>query len=201
MTGFEQQIFLWFNSSAGSNGLLDALARLFVNDYVVPVSLSLLLLGVWFAGRTPEQRRRHQRAILAVPFALVLVNIAVATVNAADMPPDRNRPFQDHPHALATAQALFYPPPDPAFPSNSVAVAFALVGVAWFANAKIGMLATVFGLGLGLSRVYAGVHYPLDIVAGLVLGLLGSGAGWLLLTALEPVPSLFLRLARRLYLA
>jgi undecaprenyl-diphosphatase len=44
------------------------------------------------------------------------------------------------------------------------------------------MLAALIAIGIGFSRVYVGVHYPSDVVGGLLLGTAWSGF-WLLLAA------------------
>jgi membrane-associated phospholipid phosphatase len=41
----------------------------------------------------------------------------------------------------------------------------------------------VLGLGIAVSRVYVGVHYPTDIVAG---ALLGAAVAWLVLAGRHP---------------
>lgn len=201
MMTFEQQLFLLISGPAGKTPWLDGLARLLVTDYFVPVGLSLALLGSWFAGRTAQDRRRRQQAVLAVPLALLLVNAVIALSNAGQIGAERHRPYQDFPEAGATADLLFYRPPDPSFPSNSAAVAFTLAGLLWRGSRKVGLAAGAVALGLGLARVYAGVHYPLDVAVGMALGLLGSEAAWRALALLEPGPAKLLRLAQRLYLA
>ena len=55
--------------------------------------------------------------------------------------------------------------------------------------------------GFALSRVYCGVHYPSDILAGFILG---AGSAWALTRygrRLDQLFDLAIGLARRLYLA
>lgn len=76
--------------------------------------------------------------------------------------------------AIAGFEALAANPDRFSFPSGHTAAAFA-VAVA-FAGEPLGLgpAALVLAAGIGLSRVYLGAHYPLDVAAG---GLLGIAAG------------------------
>jgi undecaprenyl-diphosphatase len=49
--------------------------------------------------------------------------------------------------------------------------------------------APILALAVGLSRVYLGVHYPSDVIGGLLLGTAWSGAWILQRLKREPVPS------------
>jgi undecaprenyl-diphosphatase len=72
----------------------------------------------------------------------------------------------------AEPKPLIHPPHDPSFPSGHAATSFA---AATILSAKVPRLAPVWLLlaaAIAFSRVYVGVHYPLDIVGGAVLGLL-----------------------------
>ena len=56
------------------------------------------------------------------------------------------------------------------FPSAHSAVAFALAITIWLHNKKIGTLYLLAALAIGIGRVFGNVHYPLDILAGAILG-------------------------------
>lgn len=56
------------------------------------------------------------------------------------------------------------------FPSGHSIVTAAMAAVVWMHHKSWGILAILFALLVGFSRIYAFVHYPLDVVTGLVLG-------------------------------
>lgn len=63
----------------------------------------------------------------------------------------------------------------PSFPSGHMAFFFALAIVVWFANRKWGIWYFVLTAVMGIARIYAGVHWPLDIIGGAAVGL---ASGW-----------------------
>ena len=193
INSLDQELFYWIDGLAGKNLWLDRLMVSVVNDYAVPTILSLVLVFLWFGVEGHAQRETHQQAILAAILAVGLVNAVVALLNFVY--------FRPRPFASLEVTLLFYRPSDPSFPSNPAATAFALASAIWLGNRKVGGALIGLGALYGFSRIYVGVCYPLDVVAG---GLLGIGGAYLttrLLPRLEPVPSWVLRLGRRLYLA
>ena len=64
--------------------------------------------------------------------------------------------------------------------STSIGAAFALL--LGCKNKKLGIGIPVFILSLliGFSRIYVHVHYPTDVIAGAVVGLIGGVIAWLL---------------------
>jgi undecaprenyl-diphosphatase len=68
---------------------------------------------------------------------------------------------------------------DNSFPSDHAALAGALAGVASLYNRTLGSLLWVLAVAVAAGRMLAGLHYPIDVVAGLVLGGLAAAvAGW-----------------------
>ncbi|TMA84340.1 MAG: phosphatase PAP2 family protein, partial [Deltaproteobacteria bacterium] len=62
------------------------------------------------------------------------------------------------------------------FPSGHAAAAFAVAVALAGQGAGLGPLALVLATAIGISRIYLGAHYPLDVAVG---ALLGCGCGGL----------------------
>lgn len=72
---------------------------------------------------------------------------------------------------IADFTALAQNPDAFSFPSGHTAASVALA-VAWAGEGSgLGLLMSGFAGVIGFSRVYLGVHYPLDVMAGAVIGL------------------------------
>jgi undecaprenyl-diphosphatase len=65
---------------------------------------------------------------------------------------------------------LFYHSTDSSFPSNAATLAFVIAFVILFYNKRAGFFALALSFYLGFSRIAAGIHYPLDIAGGILLG-------------------------------
>lgn len=60
------------------------------------------------------------------------------------------------------------------FPSGHTATAFALAGYLSFKIKKYHAVLWTLAALIGISRVYIGVHYPTDVFAGAVIGIIAS---------------------------
>lgn len=65
---------------------------------------------------------------------------------------------------------VLFKPLDGAFPSEHTTLAFALAVTIFMHDRKVGWIYLVLAAIIGISRVLANVHYPIDIVGGAFLG-------------------------------
>jgi len=151
-------LFRLINGLAGRHPLADELMRLLATDYMVPTAAMSLLVWLWFSG---ERARQHH--VLLALVAFVAANVVVKAMNLVYFRP---RPFTDYEVTL-----LFYHPSDSSFPANSAAALWSLAWAIWRLDPRPGRWLVVLALLMGLSRVYVGVHYPLDIVGGALIGI------------------------------
>jgi membrane-associated phospholipid phosphatase len=87
----------------------------------------------------------------------------------------RPRPFEQDERVLLR---LARRPADAAFPSGDAMRAGFLAGAAWAAGPVVGWVAAALAGVVGLGRVRAGAHYPLDVWAGWWVGVGASLAWW-----------------------
>jgi undecaprenyl-diphosphatase len=185
-------LFGLLNGLAGNWPLFDNIIRFLVNDYVIPTMLSLTLVGLWFSGREVYGRRRRQFAVIHAVAAVIIANILVKSLNLVI--------FRPRPFATLDVTLLFYRPTDSTLPSNPAAVAFAFAFAVYLHERQWGLALGVMAALFGLARVVAGVHYPLDVVAGALVGLAAAHIA-LRLPGLRLAARGVIRLGRRLLLA
>jgi undecaprenyl-diphosphatase len=113
------------------------------------------------------------RSIMPVAAGAVAAGAAWALANLAKAIADRPRPYD----VVAGAVLRQQPAHGTSFPSSHTAVTVAVViALLPFLPRALAGVAIAYAVLVGWSRIYLGVHYPLDILGGAGIGIAVGGA-------------------------
>lgn len=149
--------------------------------YLVPVAL----LYLWF---TTEERK----TISVFIFVTIVVSLAISYALGQ---------FYSHPAPyMAGYETILVDAPENSFPSQHTTVMF---GFAWPLfylqdRRRAGLVGLVLASLVGISRVYVGVHYPIDIVGAIGASLLGVTLVYAGRGAIIDLANLCIRIENRL---
>jgi len=162
-----EAIFFFFYNLAHQSEFFDNIIIFFAIYFpFVVVFLSgifLLMHHEVFKAESPFQiLMQKKKEILFVFFSAFFSYIVASLLKILF---HTSRPFLDLPNVLA-----LFPETGFAFPSGHAAFFSALAVAIFFTHKKAGYVFMFFALLIGLTRIVAGVHFPIDILGGFLLG-------------------------------
>lgn len=153
----------WIASSFELTAVAIFLARWLIFAFIL---VGALLLS---SGRKTD-RHAVSEAIWSVFLVLGITAIVAKLIG-------RPRPFLVPltPYVLHPILALVPPPYNTSFPSGHTGTAFAMAVAFFHANRRLGIAGFVLAALIATGRIAVGVHYPTDIVGGIIVGLASFG--------------------------
>ena len=144
-----------------AHGFFTATAR-----YGIVLFGAALLVG-WWSARSEGSPGAMAAVVWAGGASLVALGLAQLIGGAID----RARPYTAMPasHVLVARTSDFSFPSDHSTVVGAVAVGLVLAGHR-YRSPRLGRIVCFGAVVLAFSRVYVGVHYPGDVIAGLALG-------------------------------
>jgi membrane-associated phospholipid phosphatase len=189
---------LWIMSVFGSLGgvleLLDhAIFLLLNNDLLKGVPFAAALFLLWAVPR-PQHADGDREAVLYIVLATILSLVIGRIVQNM---------FQSPRPLMVPEIAAMFPPTFSeyrldwnTFPSDHMALYFAIALGVYGVRRPLGMALIGWSLvGVGLPRIYAGYHYPLDILGGMAVAAASLVLVWQTRAWLQPLCAKVLRLA------
>lgn len=153
------KLFQAINQNAGHHPFIDGLMVLTTQSALFIYAIVLLLM--WIFGK---EKYKYTVVFAAITGGLgLLINFALGHIYYEP------RPFVTH-----NVHLLLPHVKDSSFPSDHATGAFSLAIAVLLRHRKIGFGMLLFAILTGISRVYVGHHYPFDVLASIVVGLLSG---------------------------
>jgi undecaprenyl-diphosphatase len=161
------QIFFFFYNFAHQSKILDAVIVFFAVYFPYIVAILALLFFLFYYKVLPSKNPVREFAYKWKKFipACISLGVAFALDEILKIIFHTSRPFV----ALPQVHSLF-PEIGYAFPSWHTMFFSALAFFIFSLHKKAGYVFVFFVVLIGIARIAAGVHFPIDILGGFILG-------------------------------
>lgn len=177
---WDRHAFLDVNDFARDTSWLHGVMKFFAADAVALLAVALVV--AWWLGRRAGSPRQVATAVWGALGALVALLIAHPIATAVG----EQRPFVALKNCCNGRGTLLlvHHSTDPGFPSDHATAAGAVACAVFLVSWRLGAITALLALLIAFARVYVGVHYPQDVLAGLALGAVVVGVGWFVVVPL-----------------
>ena len=163
-------LFLLINATPASSAWEISLATFLAKDLILIVPL--LAAAMWLWGE--RQQVNAQRHLVVKVALAIAVSLTISWTMGLLYPHER-------PFAANIGYNFLHHAADNSFPSDhgTVIFTFALAFLFWH-RLWSGLVLMAVGIAIAWSRVYLGVHWPMDMLGGFLCGLVGCMVAQLL---------------------
>lgn len=168
MHNINEQLFLFINGAAGNYSFLDRLF-LFITDPFVYILIALVL--TWFFIISPFRIKDPLKRLKAfggaglLSISLAFTFFITQIIKTAVGYP---RPFQ----VLQNVNSLSLHGNFDSFPSAHSAFVFCIAMFVYYYSKSTGIILFALATLVAISRIFVGVHFPLDVIVGALIGVI-----------------------------
>ena len=162
MLSYELTILDWMQANL-RNPILDLLMPAITtlgNSGLIWIILAGILLLI------PKYRKVGAAVLTGLVLEVICCNLVLKPLVARIRPCDVN----------TAVQLLIARPDDFSFPSGHTGASFAAVAALYTSRNRLWIPSLILAVLIAFSRLYLYVHYPSDVLAGVVIGIM---AGWI----------------------
>lgn len=154
------ELFRFINDFGKEHSYLNS-TFIFIAEYMVYI-LALLTVVFWFT-----RKQTHRIMVISAVASFMLAEILG---KIAGLLHSNNQPFAELPHVHQLIEKTV----DNSFPSDHTILFFAFCTTFGLFQKRWSFLWILLVLLVGLSRIRVGVHYPADVAAGALIGVVSA---------------------------
>ena len=153
-------LFQKINGLVHASKFLDWIGIFLAEYSLYVVGIIFLIFLLW---------KKNRLMVASVGISIVLSRLVITEILKILL--HRARPYM----VLETVNKLIVENKDfQTFPSGHAAIFFALAMAVYFFNKKLGIIFFVSAILISVARIFVGVHWPSDILAGVVVGIISA---------------------------
>ncbi|PFI79105.1 undecaprenyl-diphosphatase [Bacillus cereus] len=153
----DNEMFYYINEYVKKSFITDKI-MIFLAEYAQFI-FPLLLTVLWL---TNKRKSRIVTLQTTLAFGCSFILIKIIKVFSY-----RDRPFVSH----LDINQLVEHSINSSFPSNHATSAFVIATTIFLFYKRLGIVCLSLSFGIAFSRIWVGVHYPLDVIAGIIFGI------------------------------
>lgn len=121
----------------------------------------IVMAVIWFSNQpNPKKKEILVLACACLPLIFIIFEIASRIY------------YNPRPFVAEHFKSLIYHKADNGFPSHHELLVSAIAMIIFIFSRRMGFLLWALALFVGFSRVYAGVHYPIDIAGSILISII-----------------------------